>query len=248
MEFIPCRDCAKKPGPKPGYYYVDFGYQKAAVECSCHKEYMKQKNFLTAAPEAGIWVEALRYDPEKDYVGIKSKINVERVMKYVMGFEKYSSELLYFWGPNGTQKTTLAQWVGASLLFKGYTVKYLLMQNLLSLLTSKFDSDDDKIKAIDKLYTADLLIIDESFSKDKVTLYESGYQLPFLDRFIRERAEIRRKGIIFISNKGPTTIESQKFSKSIQDFVERNTKRSCLYFEDNYMQTVSDFEPTSIFD
>ena len=161
--------------------------------------------------------------------------------------------MVYMHGPNGTQKTTLAHWVGANVLHQGYSVKYLLMQTLLMTI-SGFEKDEirqqEKQAEIEKLKTVDLLIIDEAFSKDKVTIYDSGYQLPFLDRFLRERCEIAQKGIIFISNKPPDDIVKQKFSPSIQDFVMRNTDKpqgnSRLYFEDNYQQARLDFEPRSL--
>lgn len=248
-EFIPCRLCAKKSGPKPGFYYVETPSQKLAVECTCHKKYMKDRDFFRYAPEAGIWPEALKYSPERDYAGQKSIKDLHRFITYVHNFNDFASNQVYIWGPNGTQKTTLAQWAGATLLHDGLKVKYVLMQNLLSTLTAGFENDEEKKSKIDKLHKVDLLIIDEAFSKDKVTLYESGYQLPFLDRFLRERAEINKKGILYISNKAPSSIESQKFSKSIQDFVERNTRQSCLYFEDNYIkEKSSELSIGSIFD
>lgn len=249
-DFIPCRSCAKKRGPKPGYFYVNLPpyNQRAAVECECHKRFVKQATFMTKAKEANIWPQALSYNPLVEYKGAKSGENLTRFMQYVNSFSSYEDALVYIYGPNGTQKTTLAQWAGAQLIMRGYSVRYILMQTLLSLLSSGFDSDEDKLEKIARLQRMDLLIIDEAFSKDKVTLYESGYQLPFLDRFLRERIEINQKGLLVISNKAPELIESQKFSRSIQDFVDRNSRASRLLFEDNYLQEANDFNPRSIFD
>lgn len=247
--FIPCRTCAKKPGPRPGYFYLSLPEgTRAVTECECHRKYRLQEDLKIRARKAGIWPQAVDYNPITDYAGTRSKDNMIRLFKFAENFEEFKTTMVYIHGSNGTQKTTLAQWVGSRVLEQGFKVQYVLMQNLLSTLATGFESDEAKQAKMARLHKVDLLIIDESFSKDKVTLYESGYQLPFLDRFLRERAEINRKSILFVSNKGPEAIESQKFSRSIQDFVVRNTIRSTLTFEDNYLQSVTDFNPGSLFD
>jgi DNA replication protein DnaC len=127
------------------------------------------------------------------------------------------------------------------------------MQNLLEMLsemTRDQDAESEKKRLVEKLKTIDLLIIDEAFSKDKVTLYKSGFQLPFLDRFLRERFEMYRKGIVFISNNPPEAITQQGFSKSIEDLVTRKTRPngSALEFLDNYVKSASNFNVRGIFD
>lgn len=256
-QFVPCRNCANKPGPQPGFYFVTYpkSKQKGVIECECHKHYVLKELLQYKAREANIWPNAFDYNIDTDYVGTKSLKEVQRLKKYVFEFSNYKDVMVYLWGPNGTQKTTLAHWIGANVIHQGYTVKYLLMQTLLMTI-SGFEKDEarqqEKQAEIDRLKNVDLLIVDEAFSKDKVTIYESGYQLPFLDRFLRERCEIAQKGIVFVSNKPPGDIEKQKFSASIQDFVTRNTCKSagstCLYFEDNYLAARNDFEPGSLFD
>ena len=256
-QFVPCRICANKPGPMPGFYFVTYKgtEQKGVTECECHKQYVLRETLQHRARDASIWPNAFDYNIDHDYVGTKSLKEIQRLKKYVYEFPNFKNVMVYLYGPNGTQKTTLAHWIGANVLHQGYTVRYLLMQTLLMTI-SGFEKDEarqqEKQAEIEKLKNVDLLIVDESFSKDKVTIYESGYQLPFLDRFLRERYEVMQKGIVFISNKPPGEIEKQKFSPSIQDFVVRNTLRSTgstvLYFEDNYMQARTEFEPGSLFD
>ena len=41
-----------------------------------------------------------------------------------------------------------------------------------------------------KYLECDFLIIDDSFDKKKATIFKSGYQIPFLDEFLRTRLEI----------------------------------------------------------
>jgi len=253
--FIPCRTCASKRGPKPGYYFVktsqDSRNYLAVQECACHKAWAQTKVHYYKALESGIWPQSLDYDIG-DYIGTKSLDNIDRLKKYVAGFTNdFGSTMVYLHGPNGTQKTTLAHWIGAQVIMQGKTVRYVLMQNLLSLMSSNvFENDEEKLRNLNELRSVDLLIVDESFSKDKVTIYESGYQLPFLDRFLRERFEMNQKGIVFVSNKKPDEIESQKFSKSIQDLVVRNTTAvgTSLEFVDNYVRERSHFAVKGLFD
>ena len=245
-QFIPCRICATKPGPAPGFYFkkVKDRPQLGVVECECHKQFILQRHLESKVMEAGVWAEAINYDPDKNYLGTKSIKEVEHLKKYVYGFPKHKDLMVYMWGTNGTQKTYLAHWVGASILHQGYSVRYLLMQSLLMTLVG-FDKDDgrqqEKNAEIEKLKNVDLLIVDVSFSRDKVTIYDSGYQLPYLDRFLRERCEMNKKGVVFISNKPPEDISKQKFSPSIESFVLRNIRRpdqgsTCLFFEDKYLE------------
>jgi hypothetical protein len=253
-EFTPCRNCKNKKGPKPGFFYTEVEYaglmSRGVVECDCHKAYVQREMLAIRAKEGDIWLAALDYNIDEQYKGKKSLKNLERLKKYAFEFDKFKSAMVYMYGPNGTQKTTLAHWVGATVLHQGYTVKYLLMQNLLTTLTNGFESDEAKMAKVERLREVDLLIVDESFSADKVTLYQSGYQLPYLDRFLRERFELKKKGIVFVSNKTPKEIESQKFSKSIMDFVMRNTipLKTDLEFLDNYVLESSQFDVKGLFD
>src|SRR5579872_2288259 len=228
-KFIPCRKCVGKRGPKPGYFYSQVTWEgksyMVAEECDCHKEYMRTRTFYHKATAAGIYPQSFDYDPDREYKGKKSLENVARLKKYAAGFStNFSGAMVYIYGPNGTQKTTLAHWVGASVISQGKSVKFILMQNLLKLMTGNiFNSDEGMSEELEALEKVDLLIVDESFSKDKVTIFKSGYQIPYLDQFIRDRIEGQRKGIVFISNTAPDQLESQGFSKSLQDLVSRNT-------------------------
>lgn len=257
QKFIPCRTCRNKPGPKPGFYFETIPYgqstSRVVVECDCHKEWKHKNIFRIRAVAGSIWPESIDYNPDNEYEGVQSVENVERFKKYVTQFEDYTDVMVYLYGPNGTQKTTLAQWAGAVLLDRGYRVQYMLMQNLLEMLselTRDHDAEAEKKRIVERLKTIDLLIIDEAFSKDKVTLYKSGFQLPFLDRFLRERFEMHRKGILFISNHPPEAITQQGFSKSIEDLVTRKTRPngSALEFLDNYVKSASNFNVRGIFD
>lgn len=247
QKFLPCRTCRNKEGPKPGFYFETIPYgqstSRVVVECECHKAWREENVFRVRAVRANVWPEARSYDPDTEYIGTGSLENVRRLKTYVSRFEEFGNVMVYMHGGNGTQKTTLAQWAAATLLSSGYTVQYMLMQNLLELLWKRKDFDDDmeRDREVEKLTKIDLLVVDEAFSKEKVTLYKSGYQLPYLDRFLRDRVEVQRRGILFISNHPPEEIAQHGFSKSIEDLVVRKTRpqKSVLEFIDNYVKVAS---------
>lgn len=230
-KFIPCRNCANKKGPFPGYYYEN-GY---TVECECHKKWFKEYDVERKCKESNI-------QPDynwSDYRGEKSRKDLECLKKYGDDFEKYKYKtMVYLYGKNGCQKSSMVQVLGKDLIRKGYKVEYITMNNLISILEKDFSNDEDiqemRLYNINRLNKCDLLIIDESFDPTKVLMYKSGYQLPYLDNFLRMRFEINKKSIIFVSNVKPNEIGANGYEKSLQDFVCRNTKNSLLQFLDNY--------------
>jgi DNA replication protein DnaC len=235
-EFIPCRTCVGK-STHLGYIEKEEDGYVYLTECSCHREWRELKDIIYRGNLSNIWVDedSLNYKPLVNYAGEQSKSEVLNLMKFVDNFRKkpYTSAILYLWGKNGTQKTTLAQWVGLSLIRDEVSVKFTNMQQLTKLLS---DFNDDKDGVIDDLKETDLIIIDESFSKEKVTLYKSGFQLPFIEEFLKERIEWKKKSIIFISNVSVYDIASNGFSESIQSLIQRNTvtKGTVLEFKDEY--------------
>lgn len=253
MKYIQCRTCSKKPGPKGmlGFYYITLSNgQQGIMECTCHKKYVQEEVLRINSEKSGIWY--VDYDVSQ-YVGTKSLANVEKLKAFVSRFKepKFSSSVLYLYGPNGTQKTTLAQWMGLNLLRDKVSVRYLLMQHLITLLKDKdFETDEAVLDEIEALKNIDCLIIDEAFNPTSVTLYKSGYQLPFLVQFLKDRVESRRKGVVFVSNKAPTEISKSGFGDTVESFIVRNTvpQGSNLLFEDNVMATQASFNIEKLFD
>jgi len=66
-----------------------------------------------------------------------------------------------------------------------------------------------------------MLIVDDAFDPKKITLYKSGYQLPFLDTFFRRRIEGLKKAICFTSNV-PISEIGGTFGQSIQALIKRS--------------------------
>jgi DNA replication protein DnaC len=128
------------------------------------------------------------------------------------------------------------------------------MKALIDVLISSFqDSNDERLERKDlyeRYMNCDLLILDEVFDRSKVILYASGYQIPFLDQFIRSRLDMMKKGILFISNKAISQIASEGFGESLQDLIERKVilRNANLTFSDRVFDSISKNNFTGTFD
>lgn len=263
-EFIPCRKCINKNGIHPLGYIVRQvpsadGKRKIEVveECNCHKEWKAKITLQSAIQKANLPPDVINYDINS-YVGTQSKANVDRLITFTNRSlsetespdvkAKLAACCLYLYGPNGTQKTTLAFWIAYQFLKAKKSVKYILMNDLLKLLM-KSERDEEIAGKIEKLSEVDLLIIDESFMKERVTIYRSGYQLSFIDTFLRNRIQSNKKGVIFISNINMDSIDRNLFGDGLVDLVKRNVLQSKgnMEFLDNYLDNMSKIDENALF-
>jgi DNA replication protein DnaC len=246
-KFTPCRKCNQKANSQipTGFYYdmiqKDGHDYKVVVECPHHQEWKRTESLYKNFIKAGFDKSKFEWEPT-DYVGEKSKIQLRRIQSYVSDLDKNAkigSVLVYMSGPNGTQKTTIANWIGRQRLLMGYSVHYVVMKKLVDTLWNS-QRDEEAREIIDGWKQDDLIIIDEAFDKKKNGLWESGKQIGVIDEFVRERINLN-KGIIFISNCSPWEIKDNDFSISLVDLIQRELKKydSHLIFEDNYIDTVN---------
>lgn len=238
-DFIPCENCTK------GYLYIDEGI---ITKCSCLYKYQKEKKLFYLLQEAKIPIQLgpkknneksiLNYSLKKDYVGDDKEGNLIKAQKFIKYFDSdYSSLNLYFYGESNTQKSTVGRIIGKELIKKGKSVYYILLDDLINLIIDSKREEDLKPK-VKKILNVDLLIIDE-FSSDKITLYKSGFQIPFLISFLKKRIESIRKAVLFISN---CNIESigKVFGSALNSLI----KRECLdpmEFKDDYEAVLNNF-------
>lgn len=264
IKFVQCRSCFGKNGKvaEPGYISKIVpgtdGITNIEIheECECHIKWRKAVELEAKAKRAGLNPKWINFK-ESEYVGTKSISNFKRLQTYTETFIKPENDEIktaieasniYIYGPNGTQKTTVANWVGYEMLRNGKSVKYILMNDLIKML-QKAERDEELQEKIEKILNVDCLIIDEAFMKERVTIYGSGYQLAFVDSFLRNRIQGKNKGIIFISNVSLDEIDENRFGQGIKDLVSRNVKLSNgeLLFEDNFIANKSSIDIASLF-
>ena len=260
IEFKACRKCHHTKGPVPEGYYMEERLNPRTsikvpvmIECEHHRIWRIKKSAEKKFIDNGFNKDFYDYDIA-NYKGNESISNVNRLIKYVHLFDNKDENIkrqaiksvIYLYGPNGTQKTTLANWIGSELLQKGVSCCYALMKKIIDELWES--QRDEEAKAyIDKLLKCDVLIIDEAFSKDKIHLWQSGNQIGYIDEFLREKLN-NGKGIIFISNNSPSEIESQGFSHSIHDLVNRELLKTdgTMKMTDKYFDNIGQI-PESLF-
>lgn len=250
-EFILCRNCPQRTNNKPsnvpnGYYYDTLNGVQILRECSCHITWRKERELEYKLEKSNL-VSDYTFS---DYKGNKSLEDLKALESIADHFEKFKyKKMIYVYGVNGTQKTSMVQALGKELIRKDYTAQYTLMQELINNLMPDFSKEESAAKDtfLKRCKEADLLIIDEAWDKSKVTLYNSGYQIPFLDAFLRQRFELDKGSILFVSNRQPSEIASQGFGISLQNFVMRNTQGSLLLFEDKYIENANQIDRLSLF-
>jgi DNA replication protein DnaC len=159
-------------------------------------------------------------------LSIDSIIDEDHIKKklrmYVDEFDpKFKGVHLYFWSTgNGTQKTTSASILGKELMEKGYSVKFILMSDLTRMLANDaFEDDYDERR--NSFLKCDFLIIDDAFDTKKVTVYKSGYQISFLDTFLRKRLEVLKKATCFTSNFSLDNLNEETFGTSLVRLLQR---------------------------
>jgi DNA replication protein DnaC len=234
-KFDPCdKGCCSSR--QPGYRIKRTHHgDRFFEECEIHKEYRIEQDMLRSFRAAGLRPDLFDYDLKRDYKGTQSKDNVNRILKYIENWssnEELQRCLLYFTGPNGTQKTMIAHYVGMQLIRQGHSVLVRLMNDVVKDLCNSQYDENAKMR-IDDIMNVDLLILDEAFDRDKITIYKERNQIPFIDSFIRDR--IDKKGLILISNVKTSEIDDI-FGNSLKDLLQRKTSLydSELEFTDNW--------------
>lgn len=253
--WIKCRQCLmrEKQGlstNQEGFYLTEEvdkntgNTYKVMKECECHKRW-RMNELLNYKCKQSNTVTDLTFD---SYVGEQSIEDINALKSIVNNPKKYlTKQNIYIYGTNGTQKTSMVQVLGKELL-RTNSVQYILMNDLLSNLIGNYnDTDNSKLLFAEHCKDVDFLIIDECFDKTKVTIYQSGYQIPYLDSFLRERYDVRKKPTIFVSNIAPSGIDIEKYGASIKNFIERTTLNATLEFKDVYLDLISKPDRLSLF-
>ena len=104
---------------------------------------------------------------------------------------------------------------------------------------------DDNLSPLVEVYkSCDFLIIDDCFDKRKATMYKSGWQISFLDQFLRYRLETVRLATCFTSNFSIDDIDENAFGISIKKLVSRSVPDP-FHFTNLYQER-NTFDPNDL--
>lgn len=92
---------------------------------------------------------------------------------------------LYIEGPNGVGKTFIATSLGKEALRQGFTVRFHLLSEIISLTFQSYE-DKEVLRTLSRLKTCDFLIIDDA---DKPYSTKSSPKLSLFDDLIRYRVQ-----------------------------------------------------------
>jgi len=201
-----------------------------AIKCDCLKSYQELQKFLLNQSKANIF----EHNSSVDDLVLKDKNLLSKIKYYTQNLDSKTSSnsSLYLCGRNNCSKTFTAKSILYDACKKGIDCRFIIMGDLVDMITDAFATEKKNDK-IDEYLNCKLLVIDDAFDKAKVTLFKSGYQLPYLDRFIRKRLETYKLNTIFTSNVKIEEIQDNGFSYDIQNLIERNIKLRGGYLEFN---------------
>jgi hypothetical protein len=163
------------------------------------------------------------------YIGEDKFHNILKLKKYCDEFKANFLHIhLYLWSRiNGTQKSTCAKDMIVRLAKQGVRSKFILMDSLIKTLIDAERDEDSKQKSREWLM-ADFLVIDECFAKGQITLFKSGFQLAFVNTFLKERLEVFRRATCFTANI-PIEEIGQEWGQSIQSLIDRSIPTPMLF-------------------
>ncbi|MDA3855351.1 MAG: ATP-binding protein [Candidatus Woesearchaeota archaeon] len=238
-KFKPCGNCDN------GYIHNEDSQGNKIVErCNCWKSYQEEMIITSRLRKSNIPLSILKYDTDQ-YKGKDRNNNLKAIDNYIKKFNEFQGWHLYFYGPVGTQKSTLLRFICRELLKRNKSVYYILADDLIKdlILADRDEVLQAKYSRIMK--EADLLVIDE-MSEDKITTYKSGWQRKFILPFLKKRMEIYEKNVIFSSN-SPYDNIGEFFEGAIQDLINREVKAQ-LIFEDNYKAVADSFDISKLWE
>jgi hypothetical protein len=211
----------------PKYRFEEVDGQEIIVfteEWKEHLNFLETKRYLLSANVGEVTPYGL-----DTYIGEDRFNNIPKLKKYCDEFKTNFLHIhLYLWSRiNGTQKSTCAKDIIVRLARQGIKSKFVLMDSLIKTLLDAERDDSSKQKA-KEWATVDFLVIDECFAKGQITLFKSGYQLAFLNTFLKERLEVFRRATCFTANVSIEDI-GQEWGTGIQSLVDRSIPTPMLF-------------------
>ena len=158
------------------------------------------------------------------YKGEDDPKNLTKLKRYINEFDSlFSRASVYLWSRlNSTQKTTTAKLIAKELLLKGRSVYFTTFSDLVTALKDEAFRENAAL-LVQLCHEVDFLILDDAFDPRKVTIYKSGFQLAFIDTFLRKRLETNQKATCLTANV-PLDEIGKVFGISLQALLERTCK------------------------
>jgi hypothetical protein len=211
----------------PKYRFEEIDGQEVIVftkEWKEHLNFLEVKRYLLSANVGEVTSYGL-----DTYVGEDRFNNIPRLKKYCDEFKSNFSRIhLYLWSRiNGTQKSTCAKDIIVRLARQGVKSKFVLMDSLIKTLLDA-ERDASSKQQAKEWSTVDFLVIDECFTKGQITLFKSGYQIAFLNTFLKERLEVFRRATCFTANVSIEDI-GEEWGAGIQSLVDRSIPTPMLF-------------------
>ena len=229
-----------------GYYKVEINGMYGYKPCHFRIEYNEKLKLYNYMKDNGL-LSKKEYT-FANYNGTASIKSLKRLMDITLDPDEALGTNFYIFGPNGTQKTTMVKAMCRRIAETYCPAKKSIVFTSMSILVNALsdereyyfhDGDDcfsESIYQVNKFRNADILVLDESFDKEKMKAYKSKWNLDLLDGFIRTRMDDEDKSTFYISNVNPEMIDIELFGPSIRDLIDRDTEK--LMFLDRYNATV----------
>lgn len=161
----------------------------------------------------------------EDYVGSGSVNEVKKVIQYAEHFfdPEYEAIGLYLYGPNRTQKTTLATCVGKEVLKQGKRVLYLQAGDFQKYLKNEdnFDPDPDMQRIVTNIYEGfyALIIIDDIFDEKKQLVYRQSANFFTSMWNVFFNMTLKNKQKMILTSNTPLNKVGDDFSKDIEELI-----------------------------
>ncbi len=160
-----CSECGREYVPKE-YKNIGIVYVPG---CTCLKkkqiqeEKRKQRIYNYALLKQRLKDADFPYDTLGKRLKTRTCENIETAKEYIEKFKPRTRQGLYFVGPVGNAKTTLAVCIGKELIRKGYRVKFIVFSQAIRLLQSTYGNKNqlDFMEQVKELAKYDLLIFDD---------------------------------------------------------------------------------------
>lgn len=210
------------------YDYIEKNGQLYAKPNKSYWNKIKEKKYNLLVDKSNI-PKFYRNIEFKDYIGEKSKENIEKLQYMIEHIEdeKFQDINLYLWGAgNNTQKTSSACNFAKGCIKKGLRVKFCNFGVFVNYLMKNqgFKQDEDSFFKLKELKDSDIIVLDDCFDPNKSLLWKNEQSrtmiISEIDSFFRE-CIYNHKRFVLTSNLSVDMIK-ENYGISFYELIDRN--------------------------